>query len=222
MMMLSRSRGREASCHEYKSVSWLRRWIKYAGKPIHPSRWYFFDGFTKTLLTQSQNGMLKRLTKWQLKCLVPIQEYMNTLISSQTWRNGQWTQSVVLTEKNLKISWLACYVSLYILDDDGSQVVKVVKTRSLPDLKETLSFHLQVGSWGSWLGVVQLIDRPVPPLCFHTLLPILSAIALYHDQVAGIGLAVWRRSQPTEFLHRNSYKVFFRHSWICKRTFEGR
>ena len=80
--------GREASCHEYKSVSWLRRWIKYAGKPIHPSRWYFFDGFTKTLLTQSQNGMLKRLTKWQLKCLVPIQEYMNTLISSQTWWDG--------------------------------------------------------------------------------------------------------------------------------------
>ena len=153
-----------------------------------------------------------------------------------------WTQRAVLTGKNLKISWLACVIVYFPWSakqnslipsrlqkktqqselDDGSHVVKVVMTGSLPDIEETLSFYLQVDSWGSWLGVVQLIDRPVPPLCFHTLLPILSAIALYHDQVAGIGLAVWRRSQPTEFLHRNSYKVFFRHSWICKRTFEGR
>ena len=179
-------------------------------------------------------------------CLLPIQEYMNTLISSQTWRDTKGGKN----KKNLMIGLCHCIYFLWSAKqcsliqsrlqktqqselDDGSHVVKVVKTGSLPDskgtlsfylqvgsweslqkkgflpdLKETLSFHLQVGSWGSWLGVVQLIDRPVPPLCFYTLLPIPCAIALYHDQVAGIGLAVWGRSQPKEIWHSKITKFF--------------
>ena len=80
--------GREASCHEYKSVSWLRRWIKYAGKPIHPS-------LEDISLMVSQRHCWRKAkmvcwTSWPSDnlCLLPIQEYMNILISFQMWRDG--------------------------------------------------------------------------------------------------------------------------------------